>query len=233
MEENSNLNNNNKNAEEKTSVLKDVKNDFSKQVNSEVRKISKKLPLKYKLIIILGSLLIVGIVLYSLWDVLFINKGGSTFTITESTLTDIIQTSDLSTLEFNYNAIVTVNTKGDKPEPMYYVAYEGIVTAGIDLEKVKVTKDDKNITIIVPNATIQKCNVIAENMDFIFVKDKYNNENVAHEAYKICVDDLNKRALKEDDLLKVAKDNAAKAIESLIKPWISALDEGYVVEVIK
>lgn len=216
---------------ENQSVVKDLRSDFSEQVNEELRKVSKKMPLKTKVAILLAIIIVAIGILYFVWDKLFVDKGHNVYTISESTLTDVIETSNLSTLEFTYNAVVTVNTEEEKPKPMYYVAYEGIVTSGIDIENIKVSIVDNTIEISIPNATIQSVDINPGTMEYIFVKEKYNTQNVPSKAYSICKADLEERARKEDDLLKVAKENAKAAINALIEPWVLEVNQNYVVEV--
>ncbi len=225
------LKNGNDEAKKESSVLNDLKKDLSDQVGDELRKASKKTPLYLKLIIIFIVLGLLGVIGYFTYDKLFVNKGHQLYTVSESTLTDVIEISNLSTLEFTYNAIVTVTTDDEKQSVKYYVAYEGIVTAGIDLSDVDVSIDDKTIQITIPEATIQSVDVNPGTLEYIFQKEKYNTQDVPAEAYKLCKADLERRAKEEEDLLAIAKENAADAISALIEPWISEVSSDYIVEV--
>ena len=220
-----------KSTDENSSVLGELKKDFSNQVGEEIKKASKKMPLKKKLIIIFLVLALLLGVGYFAYNKLFVNKGHQVSTISESTLTDVIEVSNLSTLEFTYNAIVTVMTDEEKPTVKYYVSYEGIVNAGIDIEKVDVSIVDNRITITIPDATIQKIYVNSGTLDYIFERNKYNTQDVPSEAYKLCEKDLENRAQNEKELLKVARENAIAAIKALIEPWISQVSSEYIVEV--
>ena len=214
-----------------SSVMKDLKKDFSDQVGNELRKASKKAPLGVKLLVILVVLGILGGVGYLAYDKLFVNKGHKLDIVSVSTLTDVIEISNLSTLEFTYNAVVSVPTDDEKPTIKYHVKYEGTVTAGIDIEDVDISIDDKNILITIPEATIQNVDINTGTLEYIFEKEKYNTMDVPAEANKICKADLERRAKEEDDLLNIAKENAASAISALIEPWISEVSSEYVVEV--
>ncbi len=152
-------------------------------------------------------------------------------TITKSSLEKIIKINDMSTLEYTYNAIAHVNDEDGKAK--YHVAYEGTVTAGIDITKVDVSVDEQNkkIKIVIPEAKIQAVDVDMAKMDFIFEKSKYETETVSQEAYKACLEDLEKRANSEDDLLSMAKENAVDSITALITPWIEQIDEEYSVKI--
>ncbi len=152
-------------------------------------------------------------------------------TITKSSLEKIIKINDMSTLEYTYNAIAHVNDEDGKAK--YHVAYEGTVTAGIDITKIDISVDEQNkkIKIVIPEAKIQAVDVDMAKMDFIFEKSKYETETVSQEAYKACLEDLEKRANSEDDLLSMAKENAVDSITALITPWIEQIDEEYSVKI--
>ena len=216
---------------EESSVFDDVKKDISNQVETEIRNVSKNTSLKTKVIILIVIFAILGSVLYFAYDNLFVNKGHKVSTVSVSTLTKIIETSNLSTLEYTYNAVTSVQTEDKNPTVMYYIAYEGTVTAGIDLEEVKVSIIDNNITVEVPEATIQSVNVNPGTLEYIFVKEKYNTEVVPSVAFARCKKDLEERANKESDLLVFAKENAVSAISALIEPWVNEVSSDYVVEV--
>lgn len=62
---------------------------------------------------------------------------------------------------------------------------------------------------------LQNAVVNAGTLEYIYKKDKYNNENVFKEAYAKCQEDLDKRAGSEDKLLTMAKENADQVIEAL------------------
>ena len=119
------------------------------------------------------------------------SKKETVTTVTKSSLEKILEISDLSTLDFTYNSITDVKDQ-DKKNVKYHVAYEGTVTAGIDLQKVdiSVNEDSHKIVITVPDATVQNTNVDMGGMDFIFEKKKYDTETVSQEAYKACLKDL-------------------------------------------
>lgn len=159
------------------------------------------------------------------------SNGGEVTTITKSSLEKIIEISDMSTLDYTYNAITDV--KDEDGDEKYYVAYEGTVTAGIDLSKIDITVDDQNkkIEIIVPEAKIQNIYVNMGTMDFIFENKKHETETVSQEAYKASLDDLEKKANNGKELLSMAKENAVDAITALITPWVEQIDEEYSVEI--
>ena len=153
-------------------------------------------------------------------------------TVTESSLEKVLEISDLSTLDYTYNSIVDVLDE-DGETVKYHVAYEGVVTAGIDFESVDVSVDEetKMITITVPEAVVQNVDVDMGTLEYIFEEKKYETETVSQEAYKACRADLEKKAMEEGHLLATAKENAVDAVNALMTPWIEQLDEEYQVEV--
>lgn len=176
-------------------------------------------------------LIIIGIAVFLLLKELGSNSGKVT-TITESSLEQVLEISDLSTLDYTYNSITDVKDE-DGEMVKYHVAYEGAVTAGIDFEQldISVYEDAKKIVITVPEASIQNIDVDMGTMEFIFEKDKYETETVSQEAYKACLEDLEKKAKEEDTLLSMAKESAIDAVKALISPWVEQVDEEYTVEV--
>ena len=153
-------------------------------------------------------------------------------TVTESSLEKVLEISDLSTLDYTYNSIVDVMDEDGKTMK-YHVAYEGVVTAGIDFENVDVYVDEetKMITITLPEAVVQNVEIDMGTLEYIFEEKKYETETVSQEAYKACRADLEKKAMEEGNLLAIAKDNAVDTVNALMTPWIEQLHEEYQVEV--
>lgn len=183
--------------------------------------------------LILGAcavvLVLIGVFLKS---VVFNIKEGEVTTVSKSSLEKIIEINELSTVDYTYNAIAEViNEKNGKTK--YYVAYEGIVSAGIDFEKISidVKEEEKKIVIKVPEVTIHEVKVNMGTMEYIFIKEKYETETVSQEAYKASKQDLEKRVSQETQLQKMAKENAIASIKALFAPWIEQIDEEYTVEV--
>lgn len=154
-------------------------------------------------------------------------------TVSKSSLEKVLETSQLTTLQYTYNAIAEVK-KEFFDTIKYHVAYEGTVQAGIDFEDIDIdiNEEKKLITITLPEVSIQNVIVNAESMEYIFNDDKYETETVASEAYSACVKDLQTRAEKEVQLLQMAKDNARDAVQALIEPWVKQVDEEYTIEIL-
>lgn len=153
-------------------------------------------------------------------------------TITQTSLDKIIEINQLSTVDYTYNAVVKVYDEKSK-DLKYYVAYEGIVTAGIDFEKIDiaVNEEQKKVIIKIPDVEIHDVNVNMGTMEYIFAKDKYETETVSQEAYKASTADLQERVKQEKDLHEMAKENAIASVRALFVPWIEQIDKEYTVEV--
>lgn len=211
-------------------------NMSSEGKDSKTRKKSiKKLWKKHELRIILAIIIVI------LAIVLFIGfkikktlepAGHEVTTVSKASLEKVLDISELSTLDYNYNAIATVY-EDDNTTVKYYVAYEGTVNAGIDFSKIEVSEPDeeKHITITLPEIEIQNTNVDMGSLDYIFIKSKYNKETVSQEAYLASQKDLESRANDTVELEQMAKDNAVASVQALIQPWLDQLDEGYTVDI--
>ena len=150
-------------------------------------------------------------------------------TITESTLKEIAPTSQLSTVEFIYKGTAT-KYKSNGKTAKYHVSYEGKIKAGFDFEKVKFDIDEvqKIITITIPEITLNTTiNTDSDTFSFMFMKDKYETDNVFQEALTLCTKDLKERAQKDTLIKEKAKENAILAMEGFYKSWIESIDKEY------
>jgi len=178
-------------------------------------------------ILIICAVVVVGVVL----SLSIKNEEGRVSTITETSLKKILEIDELATVDYTYNAIISRYME-ESAEVMYHVAYEGIVTAGIEFSEIGIVVDEKTkkVTITIPPVEILDVRVNMDTMDYIFVKDKYETETISQEAYKLCKSDLENRVKKEDLLTKTARENAVASIKALFKPWIETVDTSYQVE---
>lgn len=161
------------------------------------------------------------------------DQGGKVTTIAESTLKEVIEISELSTVEYAYNAVANAYADEEKTKLKYNVAYEGRVKAGIDFKDIDIDVDDENkkIKITVPEVKILDCDVNEGTLEYIFTDDKYNDLTVSSEASKICKADLEEKANNEEKLLDLARENAISAVQGLIQPWVEQIDNEYTIEV--
>ena len=98
-----------------------------------------------------------------------IGEEGTVTTISKASLEKVFEISELSTVDYSYNAVARAYEE-DGATPKYYVAYEGTVTAGIDFSKIviDIDEDTKIITITLPESEIQNTTVDFGSMDYIF-----------------------------------------------------------------
>lgn len=177
------------------------------------------------------ALIVVVLVVVILIDV--IKKDSKKEIITESSLKEIINVSELSTFEAVYNGVAKVMNEKKPTKVDYYVSYEATVKAGIDFEKVeiKVDNDAKKITVTLPEIKITDTNVDIASLDYIFENKKANTETVSEEAYKACIEDVSIESSSEDAIYELAEQNAKNIIEALISPFVEQLDSEYVLEI--
>lgn len=212
----------------------EVKEENKKIENLEVNEPPIEKPKRNMPILVAAIILVIVILLI----VSISNQSKSRMTITtKSTLEKIVEISDLSTVDYTYNAIVTKyiddepgKDRHDNAE--YYVSYEGIVSAGINFDEIEVEIKDKVISIKLPEAKINEIRVDMGTLEYMKVGKTNESDSISQEAYKLCQKDLEERASKEDEILKYAKDNAKSAIEALLNPWIESLDDGFKVEIV-
>ena len=138
-------------------------------------------------------------------------------------LEKIIEISELSTIEYTYNAIATKYKDDVKDENNieYYVSYEGVVTVGIDFNEIKIepNEKEKKITITLPEVEDHDIRVNMGTMEYIYVENTNEKDRISQEAYLLCKNDLKDRISKEENLDKNARENAISAVEALFKPW--------------
>ncbi|MCD8012900.1 MAG: DUF4230 domain-containing protein [Lachnospiraceae bacterium] len=160
-----------------------------------------------------------------------VGEEGSVTTITEASLEEVFEISELSTVDFFYNAIARQYEDDDETTVDYYVAYEGTVTAGIDFEKIDISIDEENkiIVLTLPDSEIQNTSVDFGSMEYIFADSSSETETVSQEAYELCQKDLKERAKSETQLLDMAEDNAESVVQALVDPWVNQIDSEYTV----
>ncbi len=154
-------------------------------------------------------------------------------------LEKVVEKNDLQTVSYTYNAIAKqckndkCTDKSSNDDYKYFVAYEGIVTAGIDMEKVdvKIDKTNKKIILTIPEPYITGYNVPIESLNFIFTKEKYNESKELQIAHKLCKEDLEGRSNNEELILNTAKNNAILVLKEFYKPLIEKKYPKYDLEI--
>ena len=175
-------------------------------------------------IIVIISIAVLGAVLltFAVKNGYLFNDGPSINVICESSLREVVNVSKLSTAEYTYNSVAKIYDK-DKKVLKCHAKYNGTVTAGIDFSKIDYDIDDditpKKITIILPAIEIHDVIVDSGTIDYIFTNSKYETDEFSQEAYTLCIEDLGVKVKRQDDFLKIAKENAVKTIDGLVSPW--------------
>lgn len=174
--------------------------------------------MKLKRIYLLGALalLLIGAGLAAYW---LRPAPEPLHTVTEAALRDVIDISELSTVNYTYNSVAT-SYADDGVTPRYHVAYEGTVRAGIDFSQVSASVNDQTIVITVPPVTLQEVTVDMGTMEFLFVKSRYQTETVSEEAYHLCCDDLRDKAAHADAMWESARQGAEDVLRALYVPWL-------------
>jgi hypothetical protein len=161
--------------------------------------------------------------------ILVVSSGSGDVTISvETSLKEIITSSQLRTAEYTYNSIAEIK---DGDTTKYHVAYKGTVSAGFDFEKVEIVHDGSVIRIVVPDVDILEV-VVDPELEYIFIKKKYDTETTYAEATAACKQDLREKAETNETLLKTARESAKDTLMALIKPFESQLNEGESFEIV-
>ena len=196
---------------------------------------SKGKGVNIKLIVILLVIIaILGFMVYK-----FLNKDSSSGIIlrAKSTFKKAADVSELQTATFTYNGVAKrckEECKNDgKDEYLYYVSYEGDVTAGFDFDEIdfKVDKELKKMIIILPEVKITNSHTYIDKHKFIFKNSSYDTAQELSEANRICNDDLKKRVNEDAQLLETAKDNAKVILEQFFEAWLKNYYSDYTLEV--
>lgn len=176
----------------------------------------------YRIVILVFIIVVIGAVIsifaYNEYEK---NRKIELKTKTESELMKVMKESNLYTAEYPYNGYTGV--KDDKGKIEYYVAYNGTVKAGFDINKVDVNADIDNsiITVRLPKVTILSSSVDTSSLQYIFENKKYETETIASEAYQKAVEDLNKKAASYKEIITVGTENAKKIEENLVDSWVN------------
>lgn len=175
--------------------------------------------------LLLGAIAILLIAVILL--IVFSGSGDVTISV-ETSLKEIITSSQLRTAEYTYNSIAEIK---DEDTTKYHVSYKGTVSAGFDFEKVEIVRAGSVIRIVVPDVDILEV-VVDPEMDYIFIKKKYDTETTYAEATAACKKDLREKAEENETLLKTARESAKDTLMALIKPFESQLNKGESFEIV-
>ncbi len=157
--------------------------------------------------------------------------------LTKSTLMEVLEISELSTITYTYNGIVpgyeVVDTAGNGTEYgdiSYYVSYEGTVKAGIDFSKIDIDigEENKEIKVKLPAVEILDTIVDESSLEYIHKKSQSDSKGENYKkAFQLCSEDLRNKTEGDKTLLELAKNNAESAVTALLEPWMEQMEEGY------
>lgn len=153
--------------------------------------------------------------------------------ITVSTLSKIINISDLSTYRTNYNGVAAAMDEKSPDKVAYYVSYQATVEAGIDFSQTEIAIDDEAQTVVItlPEVTITRTAVDPTTLDYIFVDKKAETSTVSEQAIKLCEADVAQETANQDGLLEPARQNARNVVEALTQPLIAQSKPNYTLTV--
>ena len=174
----------------------------------------------FNLVLIIG---IAAVVMAGLFRFVLLSSSRNVNIITSSTLTKVIDISDLSTAEFKYRGIADVYTNDDRTSVRCRICYNAVVKAGIDMKEVDFSLDTKEkiVTATLPDIGI-KVNIIDEESMFVLP----SNADVSIEAMlKYSKEDAEKEATESGELKVVARENLEAVITGLLLPILKP--QGY------
>lgn len=121
-----------------------------------------------------------------------------------------------------------------KKNMRFWVEYEGVVTIGIDANKLKVDVNGTNVKITLPEAIVLDTYVDDESLkeeSFYFdPATKKPNANEQSEAYRQAQETMKKSAEQNHSLMANAQDNAKQLLENYVKTIAEAIGVDYKIE---
>lgn len=208
-----------------------------KEVNSNkeeklIFKEKRKNILNNKILIIVGVIILILVI----GGLVFSKEGGIKIKV-KSSLSKLVEKSDLETINFTYNVIAKqcnnenkCNKKSNNIDDFKYViSCKGTVTAGIDFDNVGVDVDKKNKKLIVsiPNAGIT--DITVGSMKFLNGEDLPSSELV--NARRLCEETIREKSKEDKELLPAAKEQAEVVLISFYKQWLKSVNNEYKLEV--
>lgn len=201
-----------------------------------IKKVFDKFSLKSKIIIaIVASIVIIAIILSIALSVEnFKREHRKPDIYIKASLDRIVNVSELSSYEVKYEGIAKVVNEKNPDKVDFYVAYEAMVKAGVDVEKINMSLDKKeNIVYIeLPDVIITSSDIDENTLDFMFIKNKYDDETALSRAINACNADIKTEIDSADVLKKLAEENAKNIVRAFISPFLEQLNEEYSIKFI-
>lgn len=198
------------------------------------QKVFDKFSLKSKIIIaIVAFIAIIAIILSIGLSIENFNREHRKADIyIKASLEKIVNVSELSSYEVKYEGIAKVVNEKNPDKVDFYVAYEAMIKAGIDVEKINMSLDKNIVYIDLPDVIITSSDIDENTLDFMFIKNKYNDETALPRAISACNADIKTEINSKDVLKKLAEENAKNIVKAFISPFLEQLDEEYSIEFI-
>lgn len=158
-----------------------------------------------------------------------IGSEGSVEAVTRVKLADLVGINDLSTLQYNYNAVCHVYNS-ETNEPVYHIAYEGMVNFGINMKDIEEEIDETNmtVTIYLPDVQIQgQPTVVAGSMRYIFEQQGYDESSAFVTSQQLCEEDLTAKIDGDEAIWEAARTNTLYEVEALTKPLVDTFYPEY------
>jgi len=203
--------------------------DEGKSIKNNAIDLFRKFGQKKFLLIVVAILLLVVI-----GCIIILAPSGNTTYAVKTSLKEVFESSELSTSEYTYNSIAKVAIDDSKPAEedniKYQVAYKGTVKSGFDFKDIDVFEKENSIFIIIPKIEIKSVEVDTD-LEYIFIKQKYDTEHTYVEAYNACCNDLEIKAKKNKSLDSVAIESAIETITAITKPFEKQLKKGKSIQI--
>lgn len=142
--------------------------------------------------------------------------------------------SDLATAKLSYRGVVSFE-EGSIPlinKKNFLMVYSAEIRAGVDLSEASIVIDGQNITVTLPEATIQVVDIDSDSIEFydesFALFNGQDMEDVV-EALTLAQEDAEEQ-IDMDALLEEATEQAQLLVETLLSPF-ELMDDGYEITV--
>lgn len=145
--------------------------------------------------------------------------------ITASILQKTVDISELDTYKAVYNGIATVMNE-KKPEKVdYYVSYKAVITAGLDFNAIAFDIDNENrqIRVTLPEIKLTP-EVDITSLDYMFINKKIDKLGITAEAFEYCNSDIEGETENNEELYKLAAENAQNIVKALVQPYLQQIN---------
>ena len=146
----------------------------------------------------------------------------------------VIGINELQTLRYDYQAICRVYKDDNSKDPVYYIAYDAVVSLGIDADQISANykMDTNTYTIRLPEVKVQSMTVNAGTLDYLFVDRSYDNMQTSVGAQAKCEEDLKKRVAEDEKMIQYAKNNTEAEIKAITEPIVNQFYPGVKLEIV-